>query len=62
VVCRLCSEEEETIFHLVFECEVLAYRRFNPLGLINPGEEIPTKNMVNRLFDLIKGTNLIIQE
>jgi hypothetical protein len=57
-VCRLCSEEEETTFHIVFECEVLAHRRFNRLGLINPGEEIPTKNLMNRLLDLIKRTDL----
>jgi dethiobiotin synthetase len=61
-VCRLCNEEEGTIFHTVFECEVMAHRRFNLLGLINPGEEIPKKNLVNRLFDLIKGTNLFTQE
>jgi hypothetical protein len=52
-VCRLCSEKEETIFHIVFECEVLARRRFNLLGLLNPGEEIPKRNLVNRLLDLI---------
>jgi hypothetical protein len=57
-VCRLCTEEEETTFHIVFECEVLAHRRFNLLGLINPGEEIPKRNLVNRLLDLIKGTYL----
>jgi hypothetical protein len=61
-VCRLCSEEEETTFHIVFECEVLARRLFNLLGLINPGEEIPKRNLVNRLLDLIKGTNLFAQE
>jgi hypothetical protein len=61
-VCRLCSEEEETIFHIVFKCEVLDHQRFNLLGLINPGEEIPKRNLVNRLLDLIKGTNLFTQE
>jgi hypothetical protein len=45
-------QEEETTFHIVFECEVLARERFNLLGLINPGEEIP-KNLVNRLLQLI---------
>jgi hypothetical protein len=54
--------EEETTFHVVLECEVLARRPFNLLGLINPGEEIPKRNLVNRLLDLIKGTNLFIQE
>jgi hypothetical protein len=52
--CILCSEEEETIFHIVFECEVLARRQFNLLGLVNPGEEIPMKNLVNTLLDPIK--------
>jgi hypothetical protein len=47
--------------HIVFECEVVARRRFNLLGLINLGDEIP-KNLVNRLLDLIKGTNLFTQE
>jgi hypothetical protein len=61
-VYRLCNEEEETTFHIVFECEVLAHRWFNLLGLINPGEEIPNSNLVNRLLDLIKGTNLFTQE
>jgi hypothetical protein len=61
-VCRLCNEEEETTSHTVFECEVPARRRFNLLGLINPEEEIPKKNLVNRLFDLMKGTNLFTQE
>jgi hypothetical protein len=61
-VCRLCNEEEETTFHIVFECEVLASRRFNLLGLINPVEEIPKRNLVNRLLALIKGTNLFTQE
>jgi hypothetical protein len=53
-VYRLCSEEEETTFHVVFKCEVLARGRFNLLGLVNPGEEIPKKNLVNRLLDLIR--------
>jgi hypothetical protein len=61
-VCRLCNEEEETTCHIVFECEALACRRFNLLGLINPGEEIPKKNLVNRLLVVIKGTNLFTQE
>jgi hypothetical protein len=61
-VCRLCNKEEETIFHVVFECEVLVLRWFNPLGLINPGKKIPKKNLVNGLLALIKGTNLFTQE
>jgi hypothetical protein len=61
-VCSSCSEEEETTFHIVFECDVLACRRFNLLGFINPGEEIPKRNVLNRLLDLIKGTNLFTQE
>jgi hypothetical protein len=61
-VCRLCNEEEETIFHIVFECEVLVRRRFNLLGLVNPGEKIPRMNLVKRLLDLIKGINLFTQE
>jgi hypothetical protein len=60
-VWRLCNEEE-TISHIVFECEVLALWRFNLLGITNLGEEIPMKNLVNRLLDLIKGTNLFAQE
>jgi hypothetical protein len=35
---------------------------FNLLGLVNPGEEIPKRNLVNRLLELIKGTNLFTQE
>jgi hypothetical protein len=54
--------EEETTFHVVSECEVLARRPFNLLGLIKPGEEIPKRNLVNRLLDLIKGTNFFTQE
>jgi hypothetical protein len=61
-VCRLCNEVEETTFHIVFICEVLARRRFNLLGLVNPGEKIPRRNLVKRLLDLIKGTNLFTQE
>jgi hypothetical protein len=57
-VCRLYNEEEETTFHIVFECDVLARRRFNLLGFVNPGEEIPERNLMNRLLDRIKGTNL----
>jgi hypothetical protein len=60
-VCRLCNEEE-TISHIVFECEVLALWRFNLLGITDLGEEIPMKNLVNRLLDLIKGKNLFAQE
>jgi hypothetical protein len=56
-----CSEEE-TSFHIVFECEVLAHRRFYLLGFVNPGEKIPRRNLVKRLVDLIKGTNLFTQE
>jgi hypothetical protein len=29
---------------------------------MNPGEEIPIKNLVNRLLDLVKGTDLFTQE
>jgi hypothetical protein len=47
-VCRLCNEEEETTFHIFFECEVLACRRFNLLALLNPEEEILMKNLANR--------------
>jgi hypothetical protein len=61
-VCRLYNEEEETTFHIVFECDVLARRRFNLLGLVNPGEKVPRTNLVKRLLDLIKGTNLFTQE
>jgi hypothetical protein len=51
-VCRLCKDDEETVFHIVFECKVLARGWFNLLGLTNPGKEID-KNLVNRLLDLI---------
>jgi hypothetical protein len=61
-VFRLRSEDEETFFHIVFECQVLARLQFNLLGLTNPGEEIPMKNLMNRLLDLIKGTNLFAQK
>jgi hypothetical protein len=59
-----CSRSQKTNlnFHIVFECEVLARWRFNLLGLINPREEIPKRNLENRLLDLIKGTNLFTQE
>jgi hypothetical protein len=60
-VCRLCNEEEETTSHIVFQCEALARWRFNLLGLINLGEEIP-KNLVNSLLHLIKETNLFTRE
>jgi hypothetical protein len=46
----------------VFECDVLARRRFNLLGIINSWEGIPMKNLANRLLDLIKGTNFFTQE
>jgi hypothetical protein len=32
------------------------------MGLVNPGEKIPRRNLVKRLLDLIKGTNLFTQE
>jgi hypothetical protein len=34
----------------------------NLLGLMNPGKEIPKRNLANRLLDLIKGTNPFTQE
>jgi hypothetical protein len=40
----------------------LACRQFNLLGVVNPGEKIPRRNLVKRLFDLIKGTDLFTQE
>jgi hypothetical protein len=40
-VFRLCSEEEDTTFHIVFGCEVLARRQFNLLGLITQGRKSP---------------------
>jgi hypothetical protein len=61
-VCRLCNVEDETISHIFFEREVLARQRLSLLGIINLGEEIPMKNLVNRLLDLIKGTNLFTHE
>jgi hypothetical protein len=61
-VCRLCNVEDKTISHIFFECEILARQRLNLLGIINPGEEIPMKNLMNRLLDLIKGTNLFTHE
>jgi hypothetical protein len=61
-VCRLCHEEEETTFYIAFKCEAFVCRWFNLLRCINPGEEIPKKNLVNRLLDQIKGTNLFTQE
>jgi hypothetical protein len=61
-VFRLRSEEEETFFHIVFECQVLARLKFNLLGLTKPGEEIPMKNLMNSLLDLIKGTELFAQK
>jgi hypothetical protein len=57
----LYSEKEETTFHIVFECEVLAVGDLI-LGLVNPGEEIPKRNLVHRLLDVIKGTNVFTQE
>jgi hypothetical protein len=32
------------------------------MGLVNPGEKIPRRNLVKRLLDLIKGTNLFTQK
>jgi hypothetical protein len=45
-----------------FTSGILAHRRFNLLGLVNPGEKIPRRNLVKTLLDLIKGTNLFTQE
>jgi hypothetical protein len=53
---------KENPVYRVCECEVLARRWFNLLGLINPGEEIPKRNLMNRLLDLIKGTYVFTQE
>jgi hypothetical protein len=32
------------------------------LGFANPGEKIPRRNLVKRLLDPIKGTNLFTQQ
>jgi hypothetical protein len=32
------------------------------IGLINPGEETSVKNLMDRLLDLIKGTDLFTHE
>jgi hypothetical protein len=40
----------------------MAHRRFNLLGLIKSGKEIPKKNLVSRLLKLVKGTNPFTQE
>jgi hypothetical protein len=61
-VCRLCNEKEKSTLHIEFECEVLARRRFNLLGFLNPWKKIPRRNLVKRLLDLIKGTKLFTQE
>jgi hypothetical protein len=52
-VCKLCKEEEETTFHIVFECEVLARQRFRLLGLNNePMAAVLGMNKTN--FHVIK--------
>jgi hypothetical protein len=52
----VCPDPSDSIVIL------LARRWFNLLGLVNPGEKIPRRNLVKRLLDLIKGTNLFTQE
>jgi hypothetical protein len=38
-VCRLCIEEEETTFHVVFECEFLARKPRGENLQEEPGEK-----------------------
>ncbi|KAG5896369.1 hypothetical protein JTB14_005847 [Gonioctena quinquepunctata] len=53
VECRLCDEEEETASHIIFDCDALSRRRQN-----SPETGMNPKNLINRLLNLIKGTNL----
>ncbi|KAJ8940617.1 hypothetical protein NQ318_004541 [Aromia moschata] len=53
-ICRLCNEEEETSRHIILECPALTHWRYGLLGIENPQEAFPKKNLVKGLLNLIK--------
>ncbi|KAJ8939192.1 hypothetical protein NQ318_012428 [Aromia moschata] len=53
-ICRLCNEEDETSRHIILECPALTHWRYGLLGIENPQEAFPKKNLVKGLLHLIK--------
>ncbi len=61
-VCRKCYEEDETAFHIIFECPALASWRHQTFGNKTPREVAQSENLVDMLLNLIQEGNLFEQE
>lgn len=57
-ICRLCYEEEETVSHIILECEALTRWRMGLQGQHEP-KGTTAKNLINGLLELIRKTNLL---
>ncbi len=55
-VCRKSYEEDETAFHIIFECP--ASSRHQTFGNKTPREEAQSENLVDMLLNLIQKGNL----
>jgi ribonuclease HI len=61
-MCRLCSLEQETAYHVLCECEALATMRMQQLGMAFPTPEFITTTTKGRLAGFILNTNMLSTE
>lgn len=57
-MCRLCSGEDETASHILFECEALSLRRYNLFGTACPENYHKLEDLTSKLKSLVRGTEL----
>ena len=61
-LCRQCCEEDETAFHIIFECPALSSWRNRTLGNRTPREVAQSQNLVDMLLNLIEEGGIFEQE
>ena len=59
--CRFCNTEDETAEHILCECEALAYKRHQFLGLGFPSISEYNEVDLEKLLNFLKNINFILE-
>ena len=58
-ICKKCGTEEETLVHILYECEVLASHRYTYLGYLFLDPEDIRELGLGAIWNYAKGTGLL---